>query len=194
MSAPEEYGKVAGSKPAVIVSGVTETRRELKKFAPDVLKELDKYIKDELSRELIADAASLVPTDPPLSGWGNHKGRTAWDAQKVKRDIKVKQGKRARGAEYSALLRISSETAPGAIFMTLGRKNEPKTPQGRNFILVANNRFGRLPYKFSTRILWDAFQKYGPQRFQEQVLDAYRVAEKRLQARLDAIKAFEGGN
>lgn len=181
-----------GSQPAVIVTGVTETRRELKKFAPDVLKELDQYIKNELSRELIADAASLVPNDAPMSGWA-HDGRTGWNSAKVKRDIKVKQGKRARGASYSALLRIANESAPGAIFMTAGRKNTPSSAQGRNFILVMNNRFGRLPYKFSTRILWDAFQKYGPERFQSQVIDAYQRAEKRLQARLDAIKAFEEG-
>lgn len=174
------------TKPVVIVEGVTETRRALGKFGPDIRKEVDQYLKKDLGGQLIANAKNLVP-DAPLSGWV-HQGRTGWDATVTKSKIKIKQGSRSKGMSFSALLQLRDDSPPGSIFMTAGRRNEPKAPQGPSFIKTLNERFGTLTYRRGTRILWPAFLQYGPDKYQKQVLEAYARAEKDLKQRMDQVK------
>ena len=173
-------------KPVIIVTGVTELRRDLAKFGPDIRKETDNYLKKELGGQLIANAKSLVP-EMPLRGWA-HGGRTGWNATVVKSKIKIKQGSRAKGMSFSALLQLRNDAAPGAIFMAAGRRNQPEHPQGPSFIAALNSKFGTLTYKRGTRVLWPAFLKYGPQKYKDQVLEACKKAEKTLQTRMDAVK------
>ena len=174
------------AKPTVVVTGVTEIRRDLGKFAPDIRKEVDNYLKKELGGELIRNAQSLVP-EMPLRGWA-HNGRTGWNAAKTKSQIKIKQGSRAKGMSFSALLQLRDDSAPGSIFMAAGRRNQPENPQGPAFIKALNSKFGTLTYKRGTRVLWPAFLKYGPTKYQDKVLEAYAKAEKDLQQRMDSVK------
>lgn len=164
----------------VIVTGVTEMRREMRKHAPEVLKELDKELRT-ISKPIITEAKSLIPTDPPLSGWKE------WNTQAAKTGVKVKQGKRSRNGSYSALLQIRNDNAAGSIFSTAGRRNQPANASGANFIKVINDRFGKIQFP-ATRSLWTAVVNYGLDRYQNNILDAYARAEKEFQNRMDSVK------
>lgn len=171
------------SKPTVVVEGVTEMRRELRKFAPEVLKALDKELRT-MSAPIVSDARSLIPEKPPLSGWQVWAGVKNWDTAKAKRGIKVKQGKRSRGGSYSALLQIRNDDAAGSIFSTVGRTNKATNRSGLNFIKVHNERYGSIRFP-ATRSIWGAVVKYGLDRYQKDILEAYGRAEKELQTRMD---------
>lgn len=173
-------------RPVIAVTGVTELRRDLSKFGPDIRREVDNYLKKELGAQLIQNAKSLVP-DIPLRGW-IHNGRTGWNATTTKSQIKIKQGSRTKGKSFSSLLQLRDDSAPGNIFMSAGRRNQPENPQGPSFIAALNKKFGTLTYRRGTRVLWPAFEKYGVQKYRDQVLEAYKKAEQELQRRMDAVK------
>lgn len=168
---------------AVEISGVTQTRKELRKFAPDVLKELDKANRDS-SRWLIAKVQDRYP-DEPLTGW-LHTGRLGWNLNDVKRGVKVKQGKKKRGEWWSALLQISQNSAAGMLFEWAGRKNRALNPQGAHFLAVMNQLYGRVQDKADSMRIMLPVVLANSGKYQAEIIANYEKAERELQLRLDA--------
>ncbi|CAB4158631.1 hypothetical protein UFOVP710_14 [uncultured Caudovirales phage] len=112
------------------VTGALELRKALKKIEPTLAKESEKEIRG-LLKVVTTRAKGYVPSEAPLSGWGNAVG--LWENRVFSRsDIR-------RGIGYStapskpnrrgfrSLATIFNKTAAGSIYETAGRKN----PQGQ---------------------------------------------------------------
>ena len=115
----------------VDVTGALELRKALKKFAPDLAKESQKEISG-LLRTITSRAKGFVPSEAPLSGWGNAVGVWAdrvYDASEIKRGITYsaapsKPNKRG----FRSMATIYNKSAAGAIYETAGRKNPNGAP------------------------------------------------------------------
>lgn len=193
-----------------VVYGAKETRAALRKFAPDVIKQLDKEVNAAVS-SLVTVAKGEVPNDPPMKGWRTSytraykkavfaknaftgrrdvfagwttgRGWPEWQGGEVKRGIKKKQGrKRKTGQRYSGLISLYNSSAAGSIFEIAGRKNKPAPgTRGYYFIDKLNRTFGH-----ASRVVWRAIDREGTEEVQKAVQRAYEIAEMQLLFRLDA--------
>ena len=112
------------------LKGALELRKALKKVEPGLAKESEKEIRN-LLRVVAVKARGFVPSQAPLSGWGNAVG--VWESRvfstgDIKRGIGYstapsKPNKRG----FRSLATIFNKSAAGAIYETAGRKN----PQGQ---------------------------------------------------------------
>ena len=112
------------------VSGALELRKALKKIEPALAKETEKEIRN-LLKVVAVKARGFVPSDAPLSGWGNAVG--IWE-NRVFRSSEVKRGigystaaSKPNKRGFRSIATIFNKTAAGAIYETAGRKN----PQGQ---------------------------------------------------------------
>ena len=112
------------------VSGALELRKALKKVQPALAKETEKEIRN-LLKVIAVKARGFVPSDAPLSGWGNAVG--IWE-NRVFRSSEVKRGigystaaSKPNKRGFRSIATIFNKTAAGAIYETAGRKN----PQGQ---------------------------------------------------------------
>jgi hypothetical protein len=112
------------------VSGALELRKALKKVEPALAKETEKEIRN-LLKVVAVKARGFVPSDAPLSGWGNAVG--IWE-NRVFRSSEVKRGigystaaSKPNKRGFRSIATIFNKTAAGAIYETAGRKN----PQGQ---------------------------------------------------------------
>jgi hypothetical protein len=112
------------------VSGALELRKALKKIEPALAKETEKEIRN-LLKVVAVRARGFVPSDAPLSGWGNAVG--IWE-NRVFRSSEVKRGigystaaSKPNKRGFRSIASIFNKTAAGAIYETAGRKN----PQGQ---------------------------------------------------------------
>ncbi len=121
----------------VDVTGALELRKALRKLAPDMAKESQKEIAG-LLRSVTNKAKGYVPSQAPLSGWGNKVGlweNRAYDASAIKRGITFsaspsKPNKRG----FRAMATIFNKSAAGAIYETAGRKNPDGQPPAKRTI------------------------------------------------------------
>jgi hypothetical protein len=112
------------------VSGALELRKALRKVEPALAKETEKEIRN-LLKVVAVKARGFVPSDAPLSGWGNAVG--IWE-NRVFRSSEVKRGigystaaSKPNKRGFRSIATIFNKTAAGAIYETAGRKN----PQGQ---------------------------------------------------------------
>lgn len=191
------------------IYGTKETRAALRKFAPDVLKSMDKEISSVVSNLTTAAKAEL-PETPPMKGWrteyktarkkavygmGDYsfkrdkflgmtstRGWPAWESGEIHRGIKRRQGRRRKtGYRYSGLIALVNSSAAGSIFEIAGRKNEARPgTKGWYFIDKLNRTFGH-----ASRVVWRAIDEGGVEDIQQAVAKAYRLAEAQLEARLE---------
>ena len=112
------------------VSGALELRKALRKVQPELAKETEKEIRS-LLKVVAVKARGFVPSDAPLSGWGNAVG--IWE-NRVFRSSEVKRGigystaaSKPNKRGFRSIATIFNKTAAGAIYETAGRKN----PQGQ---------------------------------------------------------------
>lgn len=112
------------------VSGGVELRKALKKFTPDLAKDVQKEI-GALLRPISTKAKGFVPSSAPLSGWGKPSVTGVfpeWDGKAAKTGIGYKTTpSKPNKAGFVSLARIVNASASGAIFETAGRVN----PHGR---------------------------------------------------------------
>lgn len=121
----------------VDVTGALELRKALKKLAPDMAKESQKEIAG-LLRSITNKAKGYVPSQAPLSGWGNAVGlweNRVYDAGTIKRGITFsaspsKPNKRG----FRAMATIFNKSAAGAIYETAGRKNPTGQPPAKRTV------------------------------------------------------------
>ena len=120
--------------------GVLELRRAIKKIAPDVAKESQKEI-GSLLRVITNRAKGFVPSEAPLSGWGESRGVWAnrtYNAGDIKRGITFSAApSKANKRGFRSLATIYNKSAAGAIYETAGRKNpngqpHQETTRGKN--------------------------------------------------------------
>lgn len=178
------------TQPNVIIENVKETRRALTKFAPEVKKALDKANREAGKPMLNLAKGQFV--DQPMTNWGQwvaaKDGRNlSWSKADTIKGIKIKQRGRARRSPWSGVLQIRNESAIGAIFERAGRKNNPSTPQGAQFIKNLQN-IVTVPVKGLSRGIWKAMKDYPISRYTDQVKQNYDLAEKQLQRELDSMK------
>jgi len=112
------------------VSGGVELRKALKKFTPDLAKEVQKEIAT-LLRPITVKAKGFVPNEAPLSGWGKETVNgifPTWDGRAAKSGIGYKTTpSKPNKSGFRSLARIVNASATGAIYETAGRVN----PNGR---------------------------------------------------------------
>ena len=125
----------------VTVQGIVETKQALRKFAPDLKRELDREARSFL-KVMVSSAKGFVPANSPLSGWQiQSKGRkiTAQTSAFTMRAFPLFQtaeikaglvskvgGMKPTRTGFRAEYALQNKSAAGAIYETAGRIN----PQG----------------------------------------------------------------
>lgn len=142
----------------VVVQGVDDLKRALKKFAPDLRDEMDDTIKAELAA--VRDAArAKVPGNPPggLYNWARPKstedvvsrtsktrGFPIYNAAVVRRGLVYRTGtQRFNPNGFAALFSLWNSSDVGAIIEVAGRKNAYGRPQMGNRGSKSTQEFGR---------------------------------------------------
>ena len=109
----------------VQVKGGIELRKALKKYTPDLAKEMQKEMAS-LLKPITAKARGFIPSDAPLSGWGKASpdAKWYWNGRAAKKGVgyKTTPSKVNRSGSKS-LARIQNASMSGAIYETAGRKN-----------------------------------------------------------------------
>ena len=126
------------------VKGAIALRKSLRAFAPELAKETQKEIAGHL-RKVVNQARGFVPSDSPLSGWGNAVGiweYRAFDAGLIKKGLgysttPTKPNKRG----FRSLATIFNKSASGAIYETAGRKNPQGLPPAQRVKKYRNGKF-----------------------------------------------------
>ena len=118
----------------VEIRGNTDLRNAMRRFAPDLEKNLRKEIASGL-KPVVATARGFVPANSPMSGWASRSFNQGffptYTSSTVIRGItysttvtkKSKQG-------FTANAAIFNKSAAGAIYETAGRKN----PEGQPWV------------------------------------------------------------
>ncbi len=154
---------------------IVEAQKALKKFAPDLYKEMNKEIRAAM-RVVVDDARSKVPNQiDGLSGWqdqgkevvsrtaGKVRGFPKYNPDIIRKGLTYSLGRSRRN--YSGFVntyRLLNRSAAGAIYETAGRKN----PQGRTPIASVNQQgFEYLQgyegtYKYKDKIRKRATRNY----------------------------------
>lgn len=113
------------------VSNVVALRKGLKKLGPQVAVESQKEISG-LLRSVTNKARGFVPSEAPLSGWGNKVGvwaNRAYDAGEIRRGITYSTTPtRPNKNGFRSMATIYNKSAAGAIYETAGRKNPMGQP------------------------------------------------------------------
>ena len=108
------------------VSNVVALRRGLKKLAPQIAVESQREISG-LLRSVTNKARGFVPSEAPLSGWGNKVGiwaNRAYDSGEIKRGITfTTTPSKPNKNGFRSMAAIYNKSAAGAIYETAGRKN-----------------------------------------------------------------------
>ena len=118
--------------------------KALKQYAPELAKETQKEIAGHL-RKVVNQARGFVPSDSPLSGWGNAVGiweYRAFNAGLIKKGLgysttPTKPNKRG----FRSLATIFNKSASGAIYETAGRKNPQGLPPAQRVKKYRNGKF-----------------------------------------------------
>lgn len=120
----------------VVVDGVPELKKALKKFAPDLRKQMDDEVRVAL-KEVTNAAKAKVPAQAPggLYNWqdkgveaksrtGRATGFPKYNARVIRRGLTYSLGKsRPNRAGFSSLYSLLNKSASGAIAETAGRAN-----------------------------------------------------------------------
>lgn len=169
---------------AVEVRGLQAVLRELRKFNPDLLKDLKKDI--EAQAQPIIKAASARVPEKPARGW-SRSGRVGFSKARVVRGMRVsmRSSKRMRGIRGSyAVIEIVQSNAAGAIWDQAGTRGRYTVPtqRGINFVDALNRSSGK-----AQRGLWPA--SVGRRRDIAKAFEAsIRAAERKANARMQAAR------
>jgi hypothetical protein len=170
--------------PASVKGGIA-LRKSLRKFAPDLGKELPKEIAAAL-KPITKSARGYLPDDSSvLSGWlprENSQGRfPAYSAKKAKAGIGYKTTpSKPNNRGFRSLARVFNKSAAGAIYETMGRK----TPNSQ----FVQNQMGKRSApikgndKMAGRALFRAYEENNG-KARDAVLKAIKSAADKLNAR-----------
>lgn len=139
--------------PAVEIRGNSDLRKALRRFAPD----LDKELKAELRKALqpvVRRARGYVESNP-MSNWNDSSSERAsfpkYNAVAVSKGIGFSTGvTRINKNGFSSMAKIYNKTAAGAIYEQAGVKNPqgqtwvgPKGPRGKKYSHSNNPKAGQ---------------------------------------------------
>lgn len=170
--------------PASVKGGI-ELRKSLRKFSPDLAKELPKEIAAAL-KPITKTAKGYLPDDNDvLSGWLPRQMTEArfptYSARVAKRGVGYKTTpSKPNRRGFRSLARVFNNSAAGAIYETMGRK----TPNSR-FVQNQNNKYsGQMKGKdkMEGRALFRAYEENNG-KAREAVLKAIQGAANKLNAR-----------
>jgi hypothetical protein len=178
---------------SVEIYGLQSTKRLMRELEPDLLKEMNREIREQL-QPVKARAQSLIPSSPPLSGWGRsvaapntrrsyspygrrwNYSRLEWNSSEAKNAIRIRQGGgRARGQAARAAWQIRSDNPAAAVFELMGR--------GKSNVRMVSNMASRHPG--TGRVLYRAFDSVGGERITQNVVGTIRRFEADFQRRID---------
>ena len=167
------------------VKGAVELRKALRKFSPDLAKELPKDVAAAL-KPITKAARGYLPDDGDvLSGWLPRENSQArfptYSARLVKSGIGYKTTpSKPNRRGFRSLARVFNKTAAGAIYETMGRK----TPQSR-FVQNQQGKYSspmKGDGKMQGRALFRAYDENNG-KAREAVLKAIKSAADKLNAR-----------
>jgi hypothetical protein len=170
--------------PASVKGGI-ELRKALRKFSPDLAKELPKEVAAAL-KPITKAARGYLPDDGQiLSGWlarENSQARfPSYNARIVKQGIGYKTTpSKPNRRGFRSLARVFNKSAAGAIYETMGRK----TPSSR-FVQNQQDKYSspmKGDGKMEGRALFRAYEENNG-KAREAVLAAIKKAADRLNAR-----------
>jgi len=190
---PDAYA--AGNRTGVVVHGLDETKRQMRLFAPDLLKEMNRTVRKDILGPIVSDAKSMVPDAAPLGRWnqsvarpGSRRsysphgkrweyGRLEWDSRRVKQGIRVGVGTpKRRGDNFRGAYAILNRDPAGAVYELMG--------SGRSNVNMVRNVERR--HGSGKRLIWRAWEKARAQTdVPAQVVDTIRTFEALFQERLD---------
>ena len=179
----------------VQIYGLQSTKRLMRELEPDLLKDMNRDIRDLLT-PIASRAKSLIPSSPPLSGWGrsvNAPGsrrsyspygrrwdysRLEWNSSEAKSGVVVRQGGgRARGTASRAAWQVRSNNPAAAVFELMGR--------GKSNVRMVRNVQARFPA--TGRVLYRAWDSMGGNaKVEQDVVGTIRRFEAEFNRRLDA--------
>jgi hypothetical protein len=170
--------------PASVKGGV-ELRKALRKFTPDLAKELPKEIGAAL-RPIAKNARGYLPdSSQVLSGWLARPNSIAkfpaYDVKTARSGIGFKTTpSKPNRRGFRSLARLFNKSAAGAIYETMGRK----TPNSQ-MVINQNNKFGsqmKGDAKMEGRALFRAYEENNG-KARDAVLKAIKSAASKLNAR-----------
>lgn len=190
----------------VVVSGVVELRKALRKLAPDIKSEMDKEVREAL-KPIIKDARAHVPSTAPggLINWnspgydrkprvpGKKSAFPSYNQTVIRRGLTYSiANSRVDKSNLTSLFTLFNKSRVGAIIETAGRKNPGGNPNsksnnpdaGRRFIGAMNGVGGLKDYAgrgrdSSGRLLYAAYA-----RNQGRALNATLMAVDKAKQRL----------
>lgn len=110
------------------VKGVRALRKALRKFEPDLQKEVQTEMASYL-KPIVKKARGYVPASAPLSGMNRGHSVFVYDAAKMRGGIGYKTTPtKANRKGFSYAASLHNKTAAGAIYETAGRKNPNGQP------------------------------------------------------------------
>jgi len=125
----------------VELEGAVELRKALNQYSPILAKETQKEIAGHL-RKVVNRARGFVPSEAPLSGWGNEVGEweyRAFDSGAVRKGLGYSTTpSRPNKRGFRTLAQIFNKSAAGAIYETAGRKNPQGQPPAKRTIAFRN--------------------------------------------------------
>ena len=158
----------------IVVEGIGELKRALKKFAPDLRAEMDREITAEL--KMVRDAArAKVPSGVPgglYNWWDNGRdpvSRTSksdafplYNPTIIRKGLVYRTGTSKRNPDgFAALFSLLNSSRTGAILETSGRKNPSGRPQMGNHGSKSTQTFGRSNNPDAGRRFVSAMQDVG---------------------------------
>lgn len=187
---------MATGEGVLVLTGLADTRRAIRNYSPELLKAMNKRIRDE-GNQLRDFARLLVPEAPPAKGWRttpavNPRSRggagwPAWDIAEIRKGIKFKAGgrKRQKGSQISDAYSLRTESAAGAIYEVAGRRSSGNGT-GVGLITQLNSK------GVASRGIWAALDIWGRDRMRQVITDIVEDTQRQLQAALDAANDREG--
>lgn len=179
----------------VIITGLDDTRRQMRMLAPELLKEMNAEVREVL-KPIISDAKNMVPSSEPLSRWNQSVNaprsresysphgkrwdyaRLEWDSARVKRGIRMGAGRpKRRGDSFKGAYAIRNADPAGAVYELMG--------SGKSNVNMVRNVQRR--HGVRKRLIWAAWDKArASRRVPQQVVAIIREFEAKFQARLNA--------
>lgn len=114
-----------------VVTGAIKARKVLKEFNPDLLKEIQKEMRDAI-KPIVAQAKGFIPSSSPLRGWRKTDKFWSFDSAEMRKGITYSIApSRANEQGFKSLAQIINKSPMGAVWETarnpqiwVGRKTE----------------------------------------------------------------------
>lgn len=181
----------------VQIYGLVETKRLMRELEPELLKDMNREIR-QILQPVAERAKALIPIQAPLSGWnrtvhaggsrrpyspyatkagGSRSERLQWDGAEARSQIVIRAGGgRRRGRAGQAAWQVRSNNPAAAAFELMGR--------GKSQTNMVKNVMRKYPQ--TGRLLYRAFDEFGETRITKEVVATIRKFEQTFNAKLDA--------